>query len=63
MAIVFCGASYNSTIKQHQYSFKSRAILKNWWRKAEEQKVRLLDRLPTNIERSFTPVSYLTHDV
>ncbi|EFX88863.1 hypothetical protein DAPPUDRAFT_311149 [Daphnia pulex] len=54
MAIVLCGASYNS-IKQHQYSFKSRAILKNWWRKAEEQKVRLLDRPPTNIERSFTP--------
>jgi hypothetical protein len=59
MTLFLCCASYSS-IKQTKDSFISRAILKSWRRKAEEQKGRLLDRLPTNVERSFTPVSFET---
>lgn len=62
MTFFLCSASYNS-IKQHQYSIKSSTILTSWWKKVEEQQMSLLGRLPTNIERCFTPVSCLTHEV
>ncbi|XP_045025545.1 lipase member K isoform X2 [Daphnia magna] len=45
----------NDCVGQHQDSIIKRALVKSWRKKAEEYKVRLFDRLPTNEERSYTP--------
>lgn len=46
----------DGSAESHGDSVLSRGLLENWRRKAKDE-VRLFDRLPKNVERSYTPVS------
>jgi ABC-type transporter MlaC component len=50
-AVLLDGYSYNK-VDRHA----ARVLLKNWRRKAEEQRAKFFDRLPKNVESSYTPV-------
>jgi len=59
LALSSIGANSYSSIKQHRDSLISHLLLKSWRKKAEEQRVRLFDRLPQSVESKFTPVNFI----
>ena len=57
--ICFNSARSDSSIKQHRDALIARLLLKGWRKKAEEQRVRLFDRLPQSVESKYTPVNLI----
>ena len=57
--ICFNSANSYSSIKQHRDALIARLLLKGWRKKAEEQRVRLFDRLPQSVESKYTPVNLI----
>nr|CAH0101930.1 unnamed protein product [Daphnia galeata] len=55
-AVLLDGYSYNK-VDRHA----ARVLLKNWRRKAEEQRAKFFDRLPKNVESSYTPPEVIKH--
>ena len=59
--VIICSNSAKSysSIKQHRDALIARLLLKGWRKKAEEQRVRLFDRLPQSVESKYTPVNLI----
>lgn len=55
VTIFLSDVSYSS-VGRFRDVFNANMLLKSWRRKAEEQRVRLFDRLPQDIESKYTTV-------
>nr|CAH0099752.1 unnamed protein product [Daphnia galeata] len=61
--VIICSNSAKSysSIKQHRDALIARLLLKGWRKKAEEQRVRLFDRLPQSVESKYTPTQVISY--
>lgn len=56
--VTICLSDFSySSIGNYRHILKANVLLKGWRRKAEEQRLRLFDRLPQSVEAEYTTVS------